>query len=185
MTRVSTGIWAHDVSSSFRNVSRVGVFVQYTTFFIDSHMWRSGGGVNSGEHGDTEHYLFVLSIDPVQFDPGSFWHLGGSVVVRHLVENKMAYSFRGDLVNSTNSTAEEAGLVAVQGLQGYCLGAPCIILIVLEVPLQNHAATVFIFRTDFETSVPLQIYLPLLERQLAPPFSLSCHSIRWLWHSCD
>jgi hypothetical protein len=43
------------------------------------------------------------------------------VVVVHLVESRMSYSFRGNLVNCSNTIAEEAVLVAVQCLQGYCL----------------------------------------------------------------
>jgi hypothetical protein len=40
------------------------------------------------------------------------------VVVR-LIESKMSYSFRGNLVNCPNTIAEEAGLVAMQCHQGF------------------------------------------------------------------
>jgi hypothetical protein len=55
------------------------------------------------------------------------------VVVHHRVESKMAHSysahclagFCGDRVNCSNTIAEEAGLVAVQGLPNLCLCPLC------------------------------------------------------------
>jgi hypothetical protein len=44
----------------------------------------------------TQHYLFVLPIDLVECHVYCFRRLGGSVLVRHLVESKMAHARRAD-----------------------------------------------------------------------------------------
>jgi hypothetical protein len=75
----------------------------------------SRGGLNLVSVGDTQHCFFVVSTDLVGSHQGSFPHLGGSVVVRQLVESKMAHScsahcfadFHGDCVNCYDTIAEE------------------------------------------------------------------------------
>jgi hypothetical protein len=132
MAKVSTWKAAHDVSISSRNVSSVSGFVRFTTSFRDPHRWKSMR-VESGERGAYSTLFLRLFIDLVRFHQGSFWRLGGSVVVRHLVKSKMAPSlsahccadFCVDHVNYSNSITEEAGLVAVQGLPDLCLCTSC------------------------------------------------------------
>jgi hypothetical protein len=83
VVKVFTGTTAHDVSISSRNVSSVGGFLRFKT--PQQEKSRSGG-VKSGGRGG--HCFFVLFIDLVGFRRGGFSRLGGSVVVRHLVESK-------------------------------------------------------------------------------------------------
>jgi hypothetical protein len=110
-------------------------------------------GLKQVRVGDTQHYLLVLSIDLIGFHRGNFWHLNGSVVVRHLVESKMANScltctlFCGLLwwscKNCSNTTAEEAGRVALSfACAHHVYYRPQIchewvqLLMVMEVPLE-------------------------------------------------
>jgi hypothetical protein len=75
VAKVSTGTAAHDVYISSCHVSGVGGFLRYITSFRDPHKQKSG------ERWGYSTLLFVLSIDVVGFPRGSFWRLGGSVVV--------------------------------------------------------------------------------------------------------
>jgi hypothetical protein len=88
--------------------------------------------------------------------------------------------FCGGRVNCSIATAEETGLVAVQVLPRsfarahhalYHRHQICYergqLVIVLEVPLQIHAAIIFVLRIYifFKFPIPLQNFLALLERQ--------------------
>jgi hypothetical protein len=60
------------------------------------------------------------------------------------------------------------------------------LLIVLGVPLKIHAATVFVLHTPFQISCTTSKLSCVAQTiTVSPPFSLSCHLIWWLWHSCD
>jgi hypothetical protein len=99
------------------------------------------------------------------------------VVIRHLVENAHCFAdFCGDRVNCSNIRAEETGLVAVQGLEGLCTSRTQICqeyvkLLIVDVPLQIQADTVFALRTHFQISSTTS-KLPCVERKIAvpPPF---------------
>jgi hypothetical protein len=94
--------------------------------------------------------------------------------------------FCGDPVNCPSTTAAEAGLVAVQGPPDVCLCPSCTVtsasnlyecvqlLIVVEVPLPVHAATLLTFRTY--SQIPNSISIcPYVARKTTfqPPFSLT------------
>jgi hypothetical protein len=85
-------------------------------------------------------------------------------VLDQLIPVSQAHSFVDfcEHVNCFNSTEEEAGLIAVQGIPDLCFGTSrtyhrpqicykCVqLLIMLEVPLQIHATTASVLRTHFQ-----------------------------------
>jgi hypothetical protein len=107
------------------------------------------------------------------------------VLVRHLVESKLAHSrsarcfadFSGDRVNCSNTITEEVGLSAGQCLPDHTLyrrpqiSHECIQwLIVLEI----HADTVFVHRTFFQnSSITPELSCVARKTPVQPPFNLT------------
>jgi hypothetical protein len=185
---VSTWIVLHYVSISPRNVSIFSGFLRDATSFRVPHKQKSRG-LNLVSVGDTQYCLLVLTIELVEFHQGSFWRLGDSVSVRHLVASKMAHShiaqcsaeFCGVHANSSSTTREAAELFVVQCPPDHALNhRPQIphectqLLITLEIPFQIHADTVFVLCTLFQISSPTpELSCVARKTPVQPPFRLT------------
>jgi hypothetical protein len=202
--KVTTGIDAQDVSISFLATSPLSV-----GFYHMPHLSVQKGLIRVSV-GDAQHYLFLLSIDLVQFHRGRFWHLRGSVV-RHFVGSKIAWYANSCLTRTLffgllwwscklfEHHRKESGLVAVQGFPHLCLWRSCTvpsasILSRMRAIINLFGGSVLNSRQyclcTSHTFSNFEYHFNIITRcsndsRSAAIFWLACHSIRWLWRSCD
>lgn len=183
-----TGIAIHDLQ--FLPVTKVLVVFYHKSCPSGAQIIKSRGGLSQVSVGDNEHYRFVLSTDLEVFHRGSFWRLSGSVVMRHLVERKMAHFPRvhvsdscGDRVSCSNTsrgggtccraTTPRSLLYTFYTVSSTSNSHECVqLLAVLKAPI--HSVSVFVHGKHFQissTTWKLQISCVARTTTIQPPLS--------------